>query len=166
MKKTIQVFFVLVIVVVSIFYAIYEIQTRVVYDNEEDNQIIEELISDYEENTKNFIVVTVEKLYANLDMEDECLIYVGRVTCEWCRLFVSYLSDYKNQNDIDIFYLDSTDTDINATLKEFREQNDIEYVPALIYYNKENGLKKIEFDITDSEFSSEKLNKIVSNILK
>lgn len=166
MKNKKNIFFILLIVVASCLFVIYEAKNRLVYDYEEDEEFIGELISEYEENTKNLKTTTVEEIYENLNIEEKCLIYVGRVTCEWCRLFVGYLSDYTTKNDIDVFYLDSTDTDTNKKLKEFRDQNGIEYVPALMYYTKENGLEKIEFDITDPEFSSEKLDRIITDIVE
>lgn len=127
---------------------------------------IEELISEYENNTKNFKEITVDEINDKINHNDEFYIYVGRVTCEWCRLFVNYLNEYSNENNIEIYYLDSTDTEVNEKIKGFREKNNIEFVPALLYYSKELGLQKVEFDITDEKFDKEKISIAIQEVLQ
>ncbi len=127
---------------------------------------IEELISEYENNTKNFKDTTVDEIYEKINQNDEFYIYVGRVTCEWCRLFVHYLNEYSNENNIEIYYLDSTDTDTNEKLKDFREKNNIEFVPALLYRSKGFGIQKVEFDITDEKFDKEKIGIAIQSVFQ
>lgn len=166
MKKTMKIF--LGFLVICSVFVIIQKEKNELYDyNENDEErIIEELIAEYEDNTKNFKPITVEEIYDYMKKKDEFYIYVGRVTCEWCRLFVNYLSDYTDQNDIEVYYLDSTDTDIDTKLKQFREINDIEYVPALMYYSEKKGLCKINFDITDEDFDNEKLESAILGVLQ
>lgn len=80
-------------------------------------ELLKNLIAEYENNTKNFKPITVEEIYDYIKKKDEFYIYVDSVTCEWCRLFVNYLSDYTDQNDI-------------------------EYVTAIMYYSEKKDCVK------------------------
>jgi predicted bacteriocin transport accessory protein len=135
-------------------------------NKETESEMITKLIKEYENNIENFDSISVNEINEKINNEDSFYIYVGRVTCEWCRLFVPILREYATENNIEIFYLDSTETETNMELKNFRETNNIEYVPSLLYYSKETDMKKIEFDITDEKFNKENLAKIISDEIK
>lgn len=134
---------------------------------ENDEEFITRLINEYDKNTENFDLISVEEIYNKINDEDTFFVYVGRVTCEWCRLFVPILSEYALKHNLKINYLDSTNTETNNDIKNFRELNNIDHVPALLYYNPSlsNSIYSIDFDITDNNFNINKLEEAIVNTL-
>lgn len=79
-------------------------------------------------------------------------IYIGRATCEWCRLFVPTLAEYAYKNQIEVYYLDSSETETDMMVKSFRVLNEIDFVPTLLYYSKESNIRKVNFNLTSTDF--------------
>lgn len=141
-----------------------DINTRFALNNTSADEQIRKMIHEYEEETKQFIVISVDDIYEKMNEEDSFYIYVGRVTCEWCRLFVPILNEYATKNNIQVFYLDSTNTDTDISLKTFREVNSIKTIPALLYSKKGHNLERIEFDITNEDFDLDLLESAILNM--
>lgn len=88
--------------------------------------------SDYKKQVGSFIKVKAQDIGQLIDSDENIILYIGRETCPACRDFVPILYDYSNNNDINVYYLDSTETDKDKELKKFRDDNNIMYVPSLM----------------------------------
>lgn len=100
--------------------------------------------SDYKKQVGSFIKVKAQDIGQLIDSDENIILYIGRETCPACRDFVSILYDYSNNNDINIYYLDSTKTDKDKELKKFRDDNNTMYVPSLmIFVDKKITFPKI-----------------------
>lgn len=88
--------------------------------------------SDYKKQVGSFIKVKAQDIEQLIESDENIILYIGRETCPACRDFVPILYDYSNNNDINVYYLDSTETDKDKELKKFRDDNNIMYVPSLM----------------------------------
>lgn len=103
--------------------------------------------SDYKKQVGSFIKVKAQDIEQLIESDENIILYIGRETCPACRDFVPILYDYSNNNDINVYYLDSTETDKDKELKKFRDDNNIMYVPSLmICVNKRITFPKIPED--------------------
>ena len=106
--------------------------------------------SDYKRQVGSFIKVKAQDIEQLIDSDENIVLYIGRETCPACRDFVPILYDYSNSNGINVYYLDSTETDKDKELKKFRDDNNIMYVPSLmICVNKKITFPKIPEDVED-----------------
>lgn len=104
--------------------------------------------SDYKKQVGSFIKVKAQDIEQLIYSDENIILYIGRETCPACRDFVPILYDYSNNNDINVYYLDSTETDKDKELKKFRDDNNIMYVPSLmICVNKRITFPKIPEDV-------------------
>lgn len=88
--------------------------------------------SNYAQQVEIFNKVEAIKAEEILKNKEKVLLYVGRETCPACVEFVPILSEFTYDNNIEVYYLDSTDTENNKEIKTFRNYHKIEYVPSLI----------------------------------
>lgn len=106
--------------------------------------------SDYKKQVGSFNKVKAQDIEQLIDSDENIILYIGRETCPACRDFVPILYDYSNNNDINVYYLDSTETDEDKELKKFRDDNNIMYVPSLmICVNKKITFPKIPENVED-----------------
>lgn len=106
--------------------------------------------SDYKKQVGSFNKVNAQDIEQLIDSDENIILYIGRETCPACRDFVPILYDYSNNNDINVYYLDSTETDKDKELKKFRDDNNIMYVPSLmICVNKKITFPKIPENVED-----------------
>jgi predicted bacteriocin transport accessory protein len=117
------------------------------------------------ENYNNYVVdfskIDIPTIQNKLDNNEPFFLYVGRSTCPWCRKLVPFLHELSINKKIDLFYLDSTNTDTDYELKEFRDYYGIQYVPTVIFFYKNNEYEKAQLDITLDNFNIEVLNHIM-----
>lgn len=120
-------------------------------------------IEKYNNYISNFVKLDVKDIYSKISNNEVFLLYTGRDTCPWCRKLAPILYEFSLKEKINIYYLDSKNTDKDFELKYFRESYDIEFVPSIIFYNKNNTHNKIEFDITLKNFDVESLKKSIQS---
>lgn len=75
------------------------------------------------------------------------------------------MHEFSEANGITILYLDSTDTETNFKLKNFREFHNIDTVPALLIYDKNQKLNKVNLNILDEHFNVDTLTEIIDSII-
>ncbi|HAP15513.1 MAG TPA: hypothetical protein DCR07_05330 [Lactococcus sp.] len=124
-----------------------------VYSDVSDTQsrsILEMELVAYSYAVSTFDEVTVEEVENKIERNDKFLLYVGRETCEWCRKIAPVLSQVSQKKDIDIYYLDSADTESDLTLKTFREVYGIETVPVVIDFSSNGKYHFLEYDLMKS----------------
>lgn len=76
---------------------------------------------------------------------------MGRPTCEWCRKLAPALQEAVTSLSIDIYYVDTSNSDSNYKLASFRERYSIDSVPAVIFFtdNRKPNRLDIELDAED-----------------
>lgn len=106
----------------------------------------------YKKNTKKFIQINPENLknIVNEKRNKDIFVYFGRLSCPYCRNFVSLLTKEKPSN-LDIYYIDTEDTDENLQIKKVRTEYEIDSVPSFIKITKNTFIK---FNIEDGNFSN------------
>jgi len=120
----------------------------------------------YTQGCLGFTTLDVNDVLKKIDEKDSFLLYTGRVTCEWCRKLVPTLADIVQTHQIEVFYLDSEDSQINDELKQFRETYAIPTVPSIIRFS-EDGYYHIEHNVETEEFNENVLEEnILVEILK
>lgn len=124
-------------------------------ENENDLELIREL-EKYYGAVLSFDITNVEELNGRISNNEHFFLYVGRSTCEWCRKLAPTLQTVAQNLGIDIYYLDSENSDTNPPVKEFREQYSIEEVPTILCFQNEDCIH-IDIDITNSKFGVESL---------
>lgn len=82
-------------------------------------------------------------------------LYVGRMTCQWCRKLAPSLQYASSERGIEIYYLDSSETDTDGDLSSFRDDYAIETVPAVILFD-ENGIStRLDINIDADDMNDE-----------
>lgn len=133
-------------VIISII-AVFTFLGLILYTNVLDN-------SPYKKSTKKFKSVSMNQVTNLMEEGDDFILYIGRESCPACRDFVNKLSELAEKDNLDILYLDSTDTENRKDIKTFRDEYDIIYVPSLLI------LKDGKLHTPDIPESSDKLERI------
>lgn len=115
---------------------------------------------EYKNMVKSFDSVTTQSLSDN---SENYFLYTGRITCPHCLIFVPKL--YKVgllsiNNDIIIKHLNSENGE-DTGLEEFREKNDIQYVPNFSYF--EDGELVETMNVSD-DTTIEEINQFIDNM--
>lgn len=95
------------------------------------------MINEYLEQIKLFEEVSPKKAESLLENEG-AVVYIGRKTCPYCRLFVSKLSKVVAEKNYKVYLVDSESKvfDFND-IQAFRQQFNIPTVPGFIVHNRE-----------------------------
>lgn len=109
---------------------------------------IDQEYTKYEKTVKQFKKIQVNEL-PELISEQEVIVYFGRKTCPYCRIFVEDLEQERKRAKVDIYYVDTEEQD-DIELKAVIEKYNIEYVPTLLkldsstvrVFDTENGKLK------------------------
>lgn len=100
----------------------------------------------------DFKGISVDEANTAIANDESIIIYVGRATCEWCRRFAPALQSCARKNGIMLYYLDSSDTETDIKLQEFRKQYRIETVPSLLRIDRGTiDLLEVDASATDLE---------------
>lgn len=131
------------------------------YDWEKNLALEMELIA-YGHSIYNFVPVSVNDVIMKIENNDTFALYIGRATCQWCRKLVPVLSKVVEDENLELFYLDSEDTQSNPQLAHFRNIYQIETVPAIILFDQE-GHRLLDLNIVET--SSDDLKKQLNSEL-
>ncbi|MGO2695354.1 MAG: thioredoxin [Bavariicoccus seileri] len=86
----------------------------------------------FDKDTQQFDEITVGKAQEMIDTLDRVIIFVGRKTCPFCRLFASKLSPIAKESEEPIYYLNSEAKNDLEAIKVFRDKYDIPTVPGFL----------------------------------
>ncbi|MGF3066196.1 thiol reductase thioredoxin [Facklamia sp. P12945] len=90
-------------------------------------------INDFNEAVKHFKQIDSHEAFELIEAKEGNLIFVGRETCPYCRLFVSKLAEAAITSDLNVYFLHSqTQNDLEGT-QMFREKYNVVTVPGLVY---------------------------------
>ena len=122
----------------------------------QDHLALEMELIAYEYATQKFINATTDSVAAKIKSNESFVLYIGRETCQWCRKLVPILGRITDEKEIAIYYLDSTNSETDEELSNFREKYGIKTVPAIIKFDS-NGYKLIDFDVINAEMPDLKM---------
>ena len=100
-------------------------------ETQDDSNLKLELIG-YQNAISSFTQIDSREARDLDDSGAHFILYTGRPTCQWCRKLAPSLQEASRNLGLEIFYLDSTDSESNADLKQFRTDHGITEVPSVI----------------------------------
>lgn len=107
----------------------------------------------YSTTVNAFEEITVEELDKLQSSEDIVHLYIGRKTCPYCRNFVPKLRAVGRDLDVKIYYIDSEDSE-NQSLTDFRNNNEIRTVPALLNVKNNNTEAVMDSTLTEEDIAN------------
>lgn len=111
----------------------------------------EKEIRNYESSISNYEEITDERLL-NKDKSLEGYVYVGRKTCEACRLYVKVITKIALENDIKMKYFDTDKYRESKDYQDILDKYEIDRVPELILIKEDGTFEKFtEDNIEDGE---------------
>jgi predicted bacteriocin transport accessory protein len=126
-----------------------------------DNALISE--EEYNEIVGHFAEVTVQDIESMQENGEDFLLYTGRSSCEYCRIFVCLLAEHILEEGTKVYYLDSMFPyeDSNAELMSFRDKYEIRFVPHFAYFVGETMERSLEIP-SDVMVSDEDIHDFLS----
>lgn len=91
--------------------------------------------SSYQKAISNFHLITVETVQNNIKYGNDFILYMGQEDCPYCVEFVPLLSQISEDNDLQVIYLDTANTESDSEMSNFRDMHHIEFVPSLLIQN-------------------------------
>ena len=138
-----------------------EVDTSVLSSPQSGTTLEIELLA-YSYAVSTFHEVTAEEVEDAISNGEEFFLYVGRATCEWCRKIAPVLSQVAQEDGIEIYYLDSTNTESDLSIKTFRETYGIETVPTIMEFFSNGEYDILEYNLMESRSNLVKtLSKLV-----
>lgn len=155
MKRVFLYIIIISLITLSLYlYRTIDNQNSVRVEESSSNVLAMELLA-YSYATQDFISVTVDEVNDRIEKQDSFIIYIGRETCQYCRKIVPALHKTIIQENIELLYLDSTNSDIDLELAEFRKKYDVDTVPSICIFNSKGECRKVKIDFT---LDNEQLN--------
>lgn len=108
----------------------------------------------YQEMFAQFNPINPEQAQTRIDKGEELIVFVGRVTCPYCRKFVRKLIKVKDNNPVEILYMDTEDEEHLEATQAFRDKYDIPTVPGLLYAKEGNVQVKADSSMKIEEIES------------
>ena len=152
------------VIVIVAFIVVVGFVFLLVYDNEtNENKFAKEETGDsqkmmlemeliaYRHAEMSFIRLTAEEVNAKIKEGTPFFLYTGRATCQWCRKMVPVLNKVIKEGNIEMFYLDSENTEEDKVLSDFRKEYEIKTVPSIIYFKSSENYYTFEFNITEND---------------
>lgn len=96
----------------------------------------------------NFTEIDTSRANEMIDSNEEFFIFIGRPTCEWCRKVAPSLQEAASSIGVEVFYLDSTDSESDELLADFRARYEVETVPAVLHFRHEGDYVTLDVDVT------------------
>lgn len=104
---------------------------------------------DYDSYVSDFTLVKMSDVDTLLKEKESFVLYVGRGSCPYCQIFAPKLNKAYQDTGVEIYYLDSENSDSNPELTKFRESFSIDYVPFLMRFDGENNYTILDFSAED-----------------
>lgn len=109
---------------------------------------------EYSEYTSEFIEVSTDEIEHLIDQKESFHLYIGRENCPYCQIFVPKLYEASTQSNHDLFHLDLLSSKNNEEeIIKFSEKYDMQYVPALIYFENGDNFNLLDIDSENIEVS-------------
>lgn len=112
-----------------------------------DEERVERESEIYREVVRGFHAVDVPAIEAMIAERRDFYLYVGRVTCRWCRRLIPVMAPVFEERVIDVFYLDSTDSKTDEGLSAFRTRYGVTWVPTVLHFDAAGSVRGLEVDL-------------------
>lgn len=107
--------------------------------------------NEYEKIVKNFTELTIDEVEDRLKKGKKTILFIGKPVCPFCQKFVPKLNHVAEQNNLNIYYLNSIDTQTIPAIKSLRDRMDIPTVPQVITIDGEDSYTNLQIDSSTSE---------------
>lgn len=114
---------------------------------------------EYEKITKNFTELTIDEVEERLQKGESTILFFGKPTCPFCQMFVPKLNHVAQKNNLDIYYLNTIDTETTPAIKALRNHMGISTVPQVVTIDGEDTYTNLNIESSTSE---EKLTELLS----
>lgn len=104
--------------------------------------------------TQSFREVTPQKAAELLNNEAGSVVFVGRETCPYCRLFVPKLNEAAKSLDREVFFVHSEHPDYTQEIAEFRSSYNVPTVPGLLYSATDGVQVKCDSSLSVEEITA------------
>lgn len=89
--------------------------------------------SDYAQAAKAYQKISMDQLEEKVEAQEDFLLYIGRESCSYCRVFVPKLTKAIKETHKTVYYVDSNEEE-EGQIQDFSQKNGIKTVPSLVYY--------------------------------
>lgn len=104
------------------------------------------------EQVNDFTEVTPEEADQLLEAKEGNIVFIGRETCSYSRLFVRKLSPLAEEHNLTVHFVHSKHSEYTAEIAAFREKYDVPTVPGFLYSSESAGLVvKCDSSLTPEE---------------
>ncbi len=149
-----------VVVLLGVVIGSYFIVNNMI--NKQEEKLATEL---YYYAISDFTEIDTATVNNKINNEDTFFLFMGKASCKWSVKLAPIISDIFQGEEIEVFYLDSEDTETNKELQELREFVNVETVPAILYFDNAGGVFNINHDIREKEFSEEYFSNLMSQFI-
>ncbi len=109
----------------------------------------------YENAIKTFREINSGEAQTKINAGDCFFLFVGRSTCEWCRRLAPSVQEVFTKKNIEVFYIDSSETDIDSRLNDFRIRYHIDTVPSILFFANNGSYSKVSVDLAEPSINSQ-----------
>lgn len=113
-------------------------------------------MSSIEEIFESFTVVSAIEARELLTRKDKVILFIGRITCPYCQLFVPKLASVSAELEKQVYYLNSEDMQDFTAIQSLRNDYGVATVPGLLVAN--SGEVKV---VCDSSLSEEEITAFI-----
>ncbi|MDM8300687.1 hypothetical protein [Collinsella tanakaei] len=114
--------------------------------SDEDERLLRELAA-YDKAAAGFIGIDAGEAAAKEDAGEDFYLYIGRPTCRWCRKLLPSMAQVFADRGVDLYYLDSTNTDADEALAAFRDRHGVKTVPTVFHFTGSSAPLRLEVDL-------------------
>ncbi len=114
--------------------------------SDEDERLQRELAT-YDKAAAGFIGICAAEAEAKEGAGEDFYLYIGRPTCRWCRRLLPSMAQVFADRGVDLYYLDSTNTDADEALAAFRDRHGVKTVPTVFHFTGAGTPLRLEVDL-------------------
>lgn len=115
-----------------------------------DNMNLEMELLAYKHATLGFSEIDIDALNKKIDNQEQFFLFTGRITCQWCRIVAPKLRSVIERKEIEMYYLNSEETEQNEMLSRFRDKYKITTVPSVIFFAGSSEYFPLELDLSET----------------
>ncbi len=105
--------------------------------------------------TDQLTPLSVSGVKAKQASGEDFYLYIGRVTCPWCRHIIPTFHKLAQEAKLTVYYLNSEDTDLRPDLKAFRDEHECPTVPSILHFKTDGSVYKLDFECDSLKLEEE-----------
>lgn len=105
----------------------------------------------FEETIAQFTTVEIGEVKQAIENGKDMIMFLGRSTCPFCRLFAPKLAQVAEANHLDVFFVASDNLADAQQLQAFRQEYHLATVPALLVIHSGQVRAVCDSGLTESE---------------